>query len=69
MQYIPEKLSQIGTPITEKNIASFFKAFLNENNAILKVEFTNLKLVSQMKRKDTWFVKYGIRGQYPFPRA
>ncbi len=58
LNYKPERLSEIGIPITEKNVEKLFKAFLDENRAVLEVDSENLALVSKTIRKDKWYVKY-----------
>jgi hypothetical protein len=58
LKFKPQKLAEIGVPITEKNVLLFFNAFLDENKDVLKVDSANLKLVSKIMRKGNWYVKY-----------
>lgn len=58
LKYKPKKLAEIGTPITDEKVNELFKAFLDENMAVLNVDSANLKLISKTMRKGKWYVKY-----------
>lgn len=58
LNYRPKLLAEIGAPIIDKNVASLFKAFLDENKVVLSIDSANLKLLSKIMRKGKWYVKY-----------
>lgn len=58
LNYRSKMLENIGSPIIEKQVPVLFKAFLDENKEVLKVDSAKLKLISKTKRKGKWYVKY-----------
>jgi len=58
LKYSPKLPAKIRVPITDKDIGTLSRAFLDENRETLNVNSANLKLVSKTMRKGKWHVKY-----------
>lgn len=58
LNYRPKVLAGIKTPLEEKQVDTFFKAFVDENRQVLSIDTKDLRIVSKIKRKGKWYVRY-----------